>query len=54
MTRTFLVLILALGSPALAAAVRCTTDDEYTLGRLHTVRDDGTRAVSTYHRMLGR
>ena len=52
------LLILAVGlylvSPALAAATRQTTDEEQTLHRLHTLCDDGTRAVSTYNRTLGR
>jgi hypothetical protein len=32
----------------------CTTYEEKTLGRLQTVCDDSTRAVSTYNRTLGR
>ena len=44
MTRTFVLLILALASPTWAATTRCTTYKENTLGRLHTASDDGTRA----------
>jgi hypothetical protein len=54
MTCTLLVLILVLASPAWAATTRCTTYEEQTLGRLHIVCDDGTRAVSTYHKTLER
>jgi hypothetical protein len=46
MTCTVLVMILALATPALAGSVRCTTDEEQTPGRLQTLCDDGTRAVS--------
>jgi hypothetical protein len=35
-----------------AGTTRCTTYEEKTLGRRHTVCDDGTRAVSTYNRAL--
>jgi hypothetical protein len=52
--RLVLALLLALASPALAAPVRCTTYEEKTLGRLQTLCDDGTRAVSTYNRTLDR
>jgi hypothetical protein len=48
------LLLLALASPVWAAAVRCTTDEEQTLQRWHTMCDDGTRAVSRYHRILDR
>jgi hypothetical protein len=41
---------LLLTSPALAGEVCCTTYEEKTLSRLHTICDDGTRAVSTYNR----
>jgi hypothetical protein len=55
MTPTLLVLILVLASPALAGSVgRCLTYEEQTLGRLQTVCDDGTRAVSTDHKTLDR
>jgi hypothetical protein len=47
-------LLLALASPALAGPVRCTTYEEKTLGRLQTLCDDGTRAISTYNRTLSR
>jgi hypothetical protein len=43
-----LALLLALASPAWAGSVRCTTYEEKTLGRLQTLCDDGTRAVSTW------
>lgn len=49
-----LLLLLALVSPTLAGPVRCTTYQEQTLGRLQTLCDDGTRAVSTYNRTLER
>jgi len=50
-----LALLLALASPALAGpSVRCTTVEEKTLGRLQTLCDDGTRAVSTYNQTLQR
>jgi hypothetical protein len=48
-----LALLLALASPALAGPVRCTTYEEKTLGRLQTLCDDGTRAVSTWSSTLG-
>jgi hypothetical protein len=48
------LLLLALASPALAGPVRCTTYEEKTLGRLQTLCDDGTRAVSTWSPTLGR
>jgi hypothetical protein len=54
LARLLAVVLLALVSPALAGAVRCTTYEEQTLGRLHTVCDDSTRAVSTYNRTLNR
>jgi hypothetical protein len=41
--------LVALASPALAGPMtRCTTYEEQTMGRLQTVCDDGTRAVSTW------
>jgi hypothetical protein len=44
-----LAVMLTLASPTGAAPpTRCTTYEEKTLGRLQTVCDDGTRAVSTY------
>lgn len=46
--------LLLLVSPALAGPVRCTTYDEQTLNRRHTVCDDGTRAVSTWSPTLQR
>ena len=42
-----LPLLPALASPALAGP-RCTTYEEKTMGRLQTLCDDGTRAVSTW------
>jgi hypothetical protein len=48
-SRWALVLLrLALASPALADPVRCLTYEEKTPGRLQTLCDDGTRAVSTW------
>jgi hypothetical protein len=46
--------LLLLASPTWAGPVRCTTYEEKTLGRLQTLCDDGTRAVSTYHKTLDR
>jgi hypothetical protein len=37
-----------------AGTTRCTTYEEKTLGRLHTVCSDGTRSVSTWNRTLER
>jgi hypothetical protein len=48
-----LALLLLLATPTWAAT-RCTTYQEKTLGRLQTLCDDGTRAVSTYNRTLER
>jgi hypothetical protein len=47
MTCLLALLLLALASPALAGP-RCTTYEEKTLGRLQTLCDDGSRAVSTW------
>jgi hypothetical protein len=41
-----LAVLLAVASPALAGPVRCLTYEEKTIGRLQTLCDDGTRAVS--------
>jgi hypothetical protein len=49
---TVLALLLALASPTVVAATRCTTYEEKTLGRLQTLCADGTRAVSTDNRTL--
>jgi hypothetical protein len=49
-----LLLLLALASPAWAGSTRCTTYEERSLGRLQTLCDDGTRAVSTYNKTLSR
>jgi hypothetical protein len=48
------LLLLALASPVWAATLRCTTDEEKTLQRWHTICDDGTRAVSRYNKILDR
>jgi hypothetical protein len=45
---------LALAHPALAGTLHCTTYEEKTLQRWHTICDDGTRAVSRYNKMLDR
>ena len=45
---------LALASADLAGSVHCTTYDEKTLNRWHTLCADGTRAVSTYNKTLER
>jgi hypothetical protein len=57
-----LAVLLTLASPALArpeaaaspAPVRCTTYEEKTLNRYHTLCADGTRGISTYNRTLQR
>lgn len=46
-------LLLALASPAWAGTY-CTTYAEKILGRLQTLYDDGTRAVSTWNRTMAR
>jgi hypothetical protein len=48
-----LVAFLLLVRPAWSET-RCTTYEEKTLGRLHTLCDDGTRAISTYNKTLSR
>jgi hypothetical protein len=49
------LLLLTLVSPALAGnPTRCQTYPEPTMGRLQTLCDDGTRAVSTWSPTLGR
>jgi hypothetical protein len=45
--------LLLLVSPVWGAT-RCTAYEEKTLGRLQTVCDDGTRAISTYNNTLSR
>ena len=40
--------------PLWAGTTRCTTYQEKTLGRLQTLCDDSTRAVSAYNRTLKR
>ena len=52
--RALIMILLALPSPVLAGTTRCTTYEEQTLGRLHTICDDGIRAVNTYNRTLER
>ena len=47
------LVLLALASPALAGP-RCLTYEEKSLGRLQTLCDDGTRAVSTWSPTLQR
>jgi hypothetical protein len=49
-----LVACLLLVRPAMAGTPRCTTCEEPTLGRLQTLCDDGTRAVSTWNTTLSR
>ena len=48
-----LVAVVLVVRPAWSAP-RCTTSEEKTLGRLQTLCDDGTRAVSTWNRTLSR
>ena len=47
-----LVAFLLLVRPAWAGAVRCTTYGVKFLGRLETLCDDGTRAISTWNKTL--
>lgn len=55
MTRLTALVLLLLASPAGAGSpVRCQTYPEPTMGRLQTLCDDGTRAVSTYNKTLSR
>src|SRR5919108_3996006 len=49
-----LLLGLALANSALAGMLHCTTYEEKTLRRWHTICDDGTRAVSRYNKVLDR
>jgi hypothetical protein len=49
-----LVAFLLLVYPVWGATTHCTTHEEKTLGRLQTVCEDGTRAVSTYNKTLSR
>jgi hypothetical protein len=49
----FLALVWALPTEAVGP-MRCQTHHEPTLGRLQTLCDDGTRAVSTYGKLLDR
>jgi hypothetical protein len=52
---SLLVLLgLALVNPTLAGTLYCTTYEEKTLQRWHTICDDGTRAVSRYNTLLDR
>jgi len=52
---TLVVLLLAMPIPAWAGnPMRCLTYEERSLGRWQTIRDDGTRAVSTYNKTLER
>ena len=46
--------LLAIANLGLAAALNCTTYQEKTLGRLQTLCDDGTRAVSHWNKILER
>ena len=48
------LILLLLVSPAWAETTHCTTYQEPTLGRLQTLCDDGTRAISTWNRTLSR
>jgi hypothetical protein len=50
----WLLLGLTLASPAWPDTLRCTTYEEKTLQRWHTVCDDGTHAVSRYHQIFDR
>jgi len=48
------LLRLALVNPTWAGTLQCTTYEEKTLQRWHTICNDGTRAVSRYNRVLNR
>jgi hypothetical protein len=48
-----LVAVLLLVRPAWSET-NCLTYEEKSLGRLHTLCDDGTRAVSTFNKTLSR
>jgi hypothetical protein len=48
------LLALALVSPTWATTTRCLTYEERAMGRLQTLCDDGTRAVSTWNKTLQR
>jgi hypothetical protein len=48
------LLLLALASPAWSGMLRCTTYEEKTSARFHTLCDDGTRAGSRYNTTLER
>jgi hypothetical protein len=48
------LLLVALASPVWPATLRCTTYEENTLNRFHTLCDEGTRAVSRYNKTLER
>jgi small-conductance mechanosensitive channel len=54
--RALIILALVLlATPALAATpTHCTTYEEKTLNRLHTLCSDGTRAISAYNKTLSR
>jgi hypothetical protein len=45
---------LAIVNPTLAGTLHCTTYEEKTLQRRHTICDDGSRAVSRYNTVLDR
>jgi hypothetical protein len=47
-----IVAVVLLVRPALAGTTHCMTYEEKTLGRLQTLCDDGTRAVSTWNTTL--
>jgi hypothetical protein len=49
-----LAVLLVQASPAWAGPVRCQTYPEPSMGRLQTICDDGTRAVSTWSPTLQR
>jgi hypothetical protein len=45
---------LAIASPVWSGTPRCTTYEDKTLQRWHTLCDDGTRAVSRYNQLFDR
>jgi hypothetical protein len=50
----FALLGMTVANPTVAGTLQCTTYEEKTLQRWHTICDDGTRAVSRYNTVLDR
>jgi hypothetical protein len=49
-----LVVLVLWAGVTWAGTMRCTTSEDKTLGRLHTVCDDGTRVTHRWNTALGR